>query len=211
MAKNHSSSTEGEGVCERLYRAVNCGGSAFKSLRRGSPPPPRSSAAPEIPVVFNHGQDASAAATATAAAAKNPPAAKEKRVSLAVAEDHHHHHKPPPSEEKHGGYHHHHEAHFSDYITRVRARISRTLTHAGGGEGGGNERKAAVVRRDSFNDKVSNYIHRARNSIRATSNVGEGFDEIKTADVYDSSATFDGDGEARNMSLSCTNPKEKYI
>nr|GMD17124.1 uncharacterized protein LOC109191223 [Ipomoea batatas] len=51
MAKNHSSSTEGEGVCERLYRAVNCGGSAFKSLRRASPPPPRSSAAPEIPVV----------------------------------------------------------------------------------------------------------------------------------------------------------------
>ncbi|XP_019197354.1 PREDICTED: uncharacterized protein LOC109191223 [Ipomoea nil] len=155
MAKNQSSS-EG-GVCARLYRAVNCGGSAFKSHRRGSPPPPRSSAAPpEIPVVFNHGQVDTAAA-----AAKNRPPVKEKRVSLALDEDHHHHH--------------HHEAHFSDYITRVRARISRSLTHAGGGgEGGGNERKATAVRRDSFNDKVSNYIHRARLSIRATSNVGEG-------------------------------------
>nr|GMD60988.1 uncharacterized protein LOC104114001 [Ipomoea batatas] len=78
-----------------------------------------------------------------------------------------------PSKEKGGGGGHHEANKFSEFINRVRDKRTRTTTVQGGGDGGGKTRPAAVMRRDSFNDRVSNFIHTAMHKIRRTSsNVG---------------------------------------
>lgn len=64
----------------------------------------------------------------------------------------------------------HHEGKFSDYISKVKNRMMKTASHVGGGGSGGGGGNS--TRRDSFNDKVSNYIDQAKMKIRTTTNVG---------------------------------------
>lgn len=61
---------------------------------------------------------------------------------------------------------------FSDYIAQVKNKM-RTLSNSG--EQKENARPAArsATRRDSFDDRVANYINRTRKSIRTPSNVGD--------------------------------------
>lgn len=63
---------------------------------------------------------------------------------------------------------------FSDYISKFKNRMLKTASDVSGGSGdssvgggGGNS-----IRRDSFNDKVTSYIDRAKIKIRTTTNVG---------------------------------------
>ncbi|KAL8028997.1 hypothetical protein ABFX02_14G199600 [Erythranthe guttata] len=62
-----------------------------------------------------------------------------------------------------------HEGKFSDYINKVKNRMMKSYSNVNGGGGGvGN-----FSRRDSFNDKVVNYINQAKVKIRTTStNIG---------------------------------------
>lgn len=65
-----------------------------------------------------------------------------------------------------------HEGKFSDYINKTKNRLMKTLSTVGGGGGdGGGGGGGISSRRDSFNDKVTNYINRAKIKIRTTSNV----------------------------------------
>ncbi|KAL8513520.1 hypothetical protein ACS0TY_012838 [Phlomoides rotata] len=68
----------------------------------------------------------------------------------------------------------HHEGKFSDYISKTKNRMMRTVSTVSGG-GGSSSRSGGgggiSSRRDSFNDKVTNYINRAKIKIRTTSNV----------------------------------------
>ncbi|KAL8522878.1 hypothetical protein ACS0TY_013000 [Phlomoides rotata] len=68
----------------------------------------------------------------------------------------------------------HHEGKFSDHISKTKNRMMRTVSTVSGG-GGSSSRsgdgRGISSRRDSFNDKVTNYINRAKIKIRTTSNV----------------------------------------
>lgn len=70
---------------------------------------------------------------------------------------------------------------FSDYISKFKNRMMKTASDVsgggasgggGGGGGGGNGGGVTSTRRDSFNDKVTSYIDRAKIKIRTTTNVG---------------------------------------
>ncbi|KAL1550206.1 hypothetical protein AAHA92_18204 [Salvia divinorum] len=85
---------------------------------------------------------------------------------------------PPPPHHVHFGKtkdeDHHHEGKFTDYITKFKNRMVKTASHIGGdgGGGGGGGGNSKSTRRDSFNDKVSNYIDQAKIKIRTTTDVG---------------------------------------
>lgn len=105
-----------------------------------------------IAIAYNHSQEKSAPA---------PAGKSAKKVTMADYLQ--------PSKEKGGGGHHHEANKFSDFINRVRDKRTRTTTMQGGGDGGGKSRPTAVMRRDSFNDRVSHFIDRAMHKIRRTS------------------------------------------
>lgn len=68
----------------------------------------------------------------------------------------------------------HHEGKFSDYISKFKQRMMKTASHVGrGGGGGGGSGGGNSARKDSFNDKVSNYIDKTKMKIRTTTNVGD--------------------------------------
>lgn len=68
---------------------------------------------------------------------------------------------------------HQHEGRFSDYISKFKNRMIKTASNAGnGGAGGGVGGGGGSAKRDSFNEKVTSYIDRAKLKIRTTTNVG---------------------------------------
>ncbi|KAI3460853.1 hypothetical protein Pfo_017516 [Paulownia fortunei] len=59
-----------------------------------------------------------------------------------------------------------HEVKFSDYISKVKERMLKTASNVGGGGG-------TSPKKDSFDDKVTNYINYAKIKLRTTTSIGD--------------------------------------
>ncbi|KAL7126567.1 hypothetical protein ABFS83_14G196800 [Erythranthe nasuta] len=178
MAQN-SKQRKSEGLCQRFYNAV----SPLRSKNRRIENPPKIILSPQSkPVHITHQpsltkmipveyEPASAHVSAYAQSAGREilivnggkKMAKEKPVkygSFAQARSE----KKDNDDDDDG-----HERKFSDYINKVKNRMMKSYSNVNGGGGGvGN-----FSRRDSFNDKVVNYINQAKVKIRTTStNIG---------------------------------------
>ncbi|KAL7151336.1 hypothetical protein ABFS83_04G023900 [Erythranthe nasuta] len=157
MAKNQNSSTTSEGVCKKIYRAVSI------NPIRSTKPPHIIDHHPiliteTIPVKFEHSPSSPANVSAHNKTKNvtffSSPNFATREVAI-LGGDHNRHDQGKKTERTKAN-----DDKFSDYITRVKNKMKSSASNVGGGK--------SATRRDSFNNKVSNYINRAKFKIRTT-------------------------------------------
>ncbi|KAL9142826.1 hypothetical protein ABFS82_14G196700 [Erythranthe guttata] len=183
MAQN-SKQRKSEGLCQKIYNAV----SPLRSKNRRIENPPKIISSPQSkPVHITH----QPSLTKMIPVEYEPPSAGKKKSNggkqghdfagreilivnggKRIAKEksvNHGSFAKARSEKKDNDDDDVHEGKFSDYINKVKNRMMKSYSNVNGGGGGvGN-----FSRRDSFNDKVVNYINQAKVKIRTTStNIG---------------------------------------
>ncbi|KAL6499501.1 hypothetical protein OROGR_027411 [Orobanche gracilis] len=70
-----------------------------------------------------------------------------------------------------------HEKNFSGCVGKVKDKVTKTASSVGGSGGGGGGGRETSLMRDSFNDRITNYINHGKIRMRKTTSIGDDDDD----------------------------------